>query len=439
MFTPARYVIVDDDEGELDQLAKCLRDIGAPCLPLKYDEASGIDERHLRGVRLLFLDLHLTTGAQTTDVASAAGVIAAMLEAGISSVAGPYVIILWTKHKEQLEAFEAYIMDNLDATKRPLAVVSLNKNEYLGGGLGDKLMEDVARIIETDPRLRALLDWEREVLKAAGTTLAEVGALVAPADRTAGRFSDRLDEVLSLIASEAVGKENAKADPYSAVNAALMPILADRVGNQRTEPGSNAIWNAAVTKIDAVPPPNLEEASRLNSMLHLAAANTEEMTPGTWGAVTVLPDAELEEAVMLRRFDLPAKPMLASTFCLTESAERKLSKLCLLRVGASCDYAQSRKGPVPFMLGAIIPAEAKRREAGIPKAEIITPPMMIEGFDGPQRIAFNAHLLITLVKADYDGWEVLCRIRETLLMQITTHGAQHATRQAIISFSAAGH
>ena len=439
MFTPARYVIVDDDEGELMQLAGCLRKIGAPCLPLKYDEAEGIDEKHLRGVRLLFLDLHLTTGAQTSDVASATGVIAAMLEEGISPTAGPYVIILWTKHQEQREGFEAYIMANLDATKRPLAVVSLDKNEYLGGDLGEKLMEDVARIIETDPRLRALLDWEREVLKAAGTTLGEVGALVGAEDRTAARFSERLDEVLSLIASEAVGKKNAKADPYSAVNAALMPILADRVGNQRTEPGSNAVWQAAVTKIDAVPPPTLNEAARLNSMLHLAAASAEELTAGTWGAVTVLADAELEEAVMLRRFSLPAKPMLASTFCLTESAERKLSKLCLLRVGASCDYAQSRKGPVPFMLGAIMPAEAKRREAGIPKAEIITPPLMIDGFGGPQRIAFNAHLVITMVPGDFEGWQALCRIRETLLMQITTHGAQHATRQAIISFTTGDH
>lgn len=439
MFTHARYVVIDDKENELMQLAKCLRKIGAPCLPLLYDVAEGIDAHHLGGVRILFLDLHLTTGGQSTDVAQASALIAAMLEDGIVPTAGPYVIILWTTHQPHRDAFETYIMENVDPLKRPIAILSLDKNEYLAGDAGPKLEADIKAVVEADPRLRAMLDWEREVLKAAGTTLAEVGSLVSAEDRKATRFSERLDEVLSLLASEAVGAENAKADPYSAVNAALMPILSDRIGNQRIEPDSTAIWQAAVTKIDDVPAPSIDEAARLNSMMHVAAASTEELKPGAWGAVTILPDAELEEALMLARFNLPAKPMLSGTFCLTEKADRLLSKLCLLRVGASCDYAQNRKGPVPFMLGAVVPAGAARREDGLPKAEFVTPPLMIDGFDGPVRLIFNAHLQITLVPDAYETWAPLCRLREALLMQITTHGAHHATRQAIISFSAAEH
>ncbi len=435
MFTRARYVVIDDKENELNQLADCLRKIGAPCLPLLYDVAEGIDTRHLGGVRLLFLDLHLTTGGQSTDVAQASAVIAGMLEAGILPEAGPYVIILWTTHGPDRDKFETYIMDNVDPLKRPLAVLSLDKNQYLAGDAGEKLMADIGHVIETDPRLRALLDWEREVLKAAGTTLAEVGALVSSDDRKATRYSERLDEVLSLLAGEAIGVENAKADPYSAVNAALMPILSDRIANQRTGPDSNAIWQAAITKIGNVPAPSLAEAAKLNSMLHVATASSEELRPGTWGAISLLPDAELEVGPMTARFNLPAKPLFATLFSMTEKSERALSKLCLLRIGANCDYAQSRRGPIPFMLGAIMPANAERR-ADLPKAEIITPPLMIEGFDDPVRIAFNGHLTVTMVPDEFEGWPPLCRLRESLLMQITTHGAQHATRPAIISFSA---
>ncbi|MHA4735341.1 hypothetical protein [Ensifer adhaerens] len=440
MFTPARYVVVDDDESELRQLADCLQKIGAPCLPLKYDEAEGIEAGHLRGVRLLFLDLHLTTGAQTSDVAQASAVIVAMLEEGVSATAGPYVIILWTKHQEQREAFDAYVMANLDAAKRPLAILSLDKNNYLGGGnAGQKLTDDVGKIIETDPRLRALLDWEREVLKAAGTTLSEVGGLVAAEDRTAAKFSARLDEVLSLLAFEAVGETNAKADPYGAVNAALMPILADRIANQRIDATSNAIWQGAVTKIGEVPSPSLTDAARLNSMLHLAASTTEELKPGNWGAVTLLPDAEREDGPMMARFNLSAKPMLSAIFCLENKPDRKSSRLCVLRVGASCDYAQNRKGPIPFMLGAIVPAEAPRADDRLPKAEIVTPPLIVDSFDGPVRLIFNAHLTFTMVPNDFKDWEPLCRLREQLLMQITTHGAQHSTRPAIISFRPEAH
>lgn len=440
MFTPARYVIVDDNPGELQQLANSLQKVGAPCLALLYDEADGIDPQHLRGVRLLFLDLHLTTGAQSGNVAQVAAVIISMLEAGITAAA-PYVIILWTKHQEQKDEFEAYLMANLDSSKRPIAVLSLNKNDYLTGDdskltakTGKRLTEDVARVIEADPRLRALLDWEREVLKAAGSTLAEIGNLVTAGDRTAARFSARLDEILSLLASEAVGRANAAVDPYSAVNAALMPILSDRIANQRATPGSDAIWKAAVTRIADVPPPSIEDAARLNTMLHLASAGGEELGPGTWGAVTLLPDAELADDSMLRRFDLPAGPMMSGTFCLTVKAERKASRLCLLRVGASCDYAQSRKGPIPFVLGAIIPATATRRKSQIPQAEFVTPPFILEGFDGPVQMIFNTHLQITMVPSDFTNWPALCRLREQILMQITTHGARHATRPAIISF-----
>jgi len=433
VFTLARYIIVDDDAAELKQLSDSLQGIGAPCLPLHYNEVEGINCDHLQGVRLLFLDLHLTTGAQSSDTAYASGVIVDLLERGISSATGPYVIILWTKHQEQKEAFEAYVMKNLDSSKRPIAILSLDKNEYLAGNAGGKLTADVSRIIETDPRLRALLDWEREVLRAAGATLVEIGTLVAADDRIATRFSERLDEILSLIASEAVGEENAEADPYSAINAALMPILSDRIANQRIHPTSNAIWKAAVTKIAGVPQPSLAEAAKLNSMLHLAASGSEELKAGNWGAVTLLPEEGLE-GLISGRFGVPVKPLLSGTFCISESVDRKASKLCVLRVGASCDYAQSRKGPIPFILGAIVPADAARREKGLPKAEIVTPPMIVEGFEKPIVIVFNTFFQITLVPADFEEWKPLCRLREPLLMQIATHGAQTATRPAIISF-----
>lgn len=440
MFTPARYVIVDDNPTELRQLADSLQQVGAPCLPLVYDEVSGIDSRHLRGVRLLFLDLHLTTGGQSGNVAQVAAVIIAMLEGGISP-GTPYVIILWTKHAEQKDEVTTYLMENLEPLKRPIAILSLNKNDYLTGENeamsaenGAKLTADVARIIETDPRLRALLDWEREVLRAAGSTLAEIGNLVAAEDRTATRFSDRLDEILSLLAFEAVGKSKAKDDPYSAVNAALMPILSDRLGNQKMTPESRTIWAAAVTRTENVPSPSLEEAARLNTMLHVASPTAEDISPGAWGAVTLIPEAELADGPMLHRFVQTSKPMLSQTFCLTDKAEKAASKLCLLRVGASCDYAQGRNGPVPFVLGAIVPAAAARREKQIPQAEIATPPVIMEGFDGPVRILFNTHLQITMAPDEYSGWPALGRLRESLLMQVTTYAARHSTRPAIISF-----
>ena len=433
MFTPARYVIVDDDRTELQLLTDALQKMGAPCLPLHYDQALGIDESKLGGVRLLFLDLHLTTGAQTNDPASAAAIIAAMLEGGITTVSGPYVIILWTKHETQRQAFDDYLMKNLDPSKRPFAILSLDKTSYLVGGSGEQLIADIARVVETDPRLRALFNWEREVLKAAGCTLSEVGSLVSDVDRNAPRFSEQLDEILSLLAREAVGTKNAANDPFSAVNSVLLPMMSDRIANQRTTPDTDDIWNAAVTKMETASEPDLEVAAKLNTMLHVSFPDGEKMNSATWGALSLIPLEGIDEFIS-ERFDLDHKGLLSGPFCVERKPDRRKCRLALLRIGASCDYAQNRRGPIPFVLGAIIPAAASRR-AALPKADVTTPPILIEGFDGPVMVAFNTHFQISMVPNETEGFEPVCRLREQLLMQITSHGASNATRPAIVRFA----
>jgi hypothetical protein len=426
---------VDDNQEELQKLVTALHGVGAPCLPLHYDQVRGINEQQMKGVRILFLDLHLTTGTGTAaDVRQSAAIIIGILEAGIDPLAGPYVIVLWTSHAEQKELFDQYLRENLRADVHPIAVLSLNKNDYLGGDAGPKLLADVQQVVEADPRLKALLHWEREVLRAAGATMGEIGALVSEEDRRAAQFSSRLDEILSLLAFEAVGATAARADPFSAVNAVLLPILSDRVANLRTQPDTTAIWLGAVTRIGETPEPTLNEAAKLNAMLHIATPEAEELTSAAWGAVTVLPDADLADDVMRGRFNLVSRPLLNDLFCVREKADRRNSALCVVRIGANCDYAQNRVGPIPFLLGAIVPATAPRREEGITDAEFRTPPVMVPGRDGPVRIFVNTRLQISLVPSDLVNWQPAFRIREQLLLQLTAHEANYSTRPAIVSF-----
>ncbi|WP_373491046.1 hypothetical protein [Parasphingorhabdus sp.] len=434
MFTPARYVVVDDNPGELKKLSDCLQGIGAPCLPLQYDAVHGIDSAKLNGVRLLFLDLHLTTGGKTSDISQASSVIIGLLEQGIEPRCGPYVIILWTSHENHREEFEKYLEKGLDPLKAPLAVLILDKNKYLAKDGGKALSDDIVGLVAANPQLDALLAWEREVLSAAGATLTEISGLVTGEDRAVGRFSGKLDEVFSRIAYESAGKENAKQDPYSAVNAALMPFLSDRIANQRIRPQSDELWKSAVTKIDTVVPPSLVEAAHLNSMLHVAASPNEELKTGSWGAVTLLPEQELEDDAMLGRFNMLAKPMPSQIFCIANKPDRTAGRFCALRVGAECDFAQSRIGPIPFVLGFIVSATAARREGSLPKSEIVTPPFILGGFADPVMIIFNTHMQFSMVPSQFADWEPVCRLREQLLIQITSYGAQNSTRPSIVSF-----
>lgn len=437
VFTPGRYVVIDDDEEELRQLVDALHEIGVPCVALHYDDAEGVKYEHLGSVRLLFLDLHLTPGSQPGNIAQPAAVIVGMLEDGIKVAGGPYVIILWTKHEEEKGAFEDYLMARLDPAKRPLAVLALDKNKYMAPKSGAKLSADVSEIVAADPRLKALLHWEKEVLRAASATLSEIGAMVADDDRMPGRFSDRLDEVLSLLAREAIGRRHAADDPAGAMNASLMPILADRIVNQQSLPESTKIWQAAATRIKTAPVPTIEAAARLNTMLHLAFPMSERMTASSWGALTLLPESEETDDALRARFDQNRNQIICDVLRVERHEDRPSVRLGLIRIGASCDYAQNRVGPMPFVLGAIMPDAAVSVRTRCPASEFVSPVFLLPGEGAPSRLVFNLRFQISLTAPQIDGWKPICRIRESLLLQITSHGANHATRPAIISFNGA--
>ena len=58
MFTPPRFVVIDDKPEHLDAILDVFQELGAPCQGVTYDPEHGLDNRHLAGVRVLFVDLH---------------------------------------------------------------------------------------------------------------------------------------------------------------------------------------------------------------------------------------------------------------------------------------------------------------------------------------------------------------------------------------------
>ena len=435
MFTPGRYVVVDDNSDELQQLVAALQAIGVPCLGVHYDQEHGVDPSRLSGARILFLDLHLTLGSQAAGVAVSAGVIVQILEEAILGNDGPYVVVLWTRHAAELEGFDQYLRANLAPAKCPLAILSLDKNNYIADGTGPQLQTDLEDLLARDPRLRVLLQWEREVLRAASATMGAVAALVPAADRTALRFSDALDDVLSVLAREALGEGPALLDPRSALNAVLVPILADRLANGDPQADTAEIWRRGVSRIDTAPARSAAEAASLNAMLHVAAYGTEYMNSEGWGVITLIPeDTGARDAMVREMFGVAASDLLANLFKIEPRAARRASRLGLLRLGASCDFAQSRVGPLPYVLCAIFPADAQRVE--LPLADFETPVLSIAGFDVPVRMAFNTRMLATRTLAQMQGWEPLLRLREQLLAQVVAHAAGYATRPAIVGFPA---
>ncbi len=415
-------------------LVDALQGAGVPCLGVRYTDEAGVEARFLSGARVLFLDLHLTTGAPASDIAVPAGIITTILEEAMQEGLAPYIVVLWTKHPDQKVAFEEYLFDNLAPGKRPLKVVGLDKNPFLAANTGTKLLDAVTQSICADPRLNVLLQWEREVLSAASRTVGSVVRMVPDLKRTETDFSSDLDRVLSVLAREALGVTHAAADPRTALNNALAPILLDRLANMEISAQDAKVWQKGLTRISEEGLGAQEDAAPLNSMLHIALPQSEHMTSGGRGVVTLVPKIAADaEALIAEMFGLEAKPLLSNLFKIFEKENRKRSGLCLLRVGAACDFAQARKGPIPFVLGAFIPADVERKN--LPLAEFETPPFVLPGFDEPMRMAWNVRMTATRTEAQIASWAPAWRLREQLLAQVTMHGSGYATRPGIVSFS----
>lgn len=446
MFAAPRFLAVDDKDEHLAAILATFQKLGTPCMGVRFDAAAPLERAMFRGVRALFLDLHLITGAKTTDDKQHFANIASILEENISELGGPFILVLWTEHAEKAADLTVYLDEALDPEKpwcRPLAVLPLAKEKFINVTSGaveaaDDLRKAVEEALDANPQLSALVGWETDVLAAAGETLMSLTALVPLDKRTAALFPAALDEVLSRLAVEAVGKKHVGDDPRTAVTAALGPILADRIVSQEVGHRTDALWKAAVTRHGQkqLPQATPAEAGGINRMLHVAVAGPERIAPADWGAVSEVPADLWTDQGLTDTLGVNIDQLLREEF----KIHRDHHGLCrprLVRVGAVCDHAQKRPGPIPFLFGVEIPANLQRLtgpdgRVTPPAAEWSSPVLTVPGVAEPFILHVNSRFEITRPAAATAPWVAVYRLREQLLMQLIAHTGAYVGRPGIV-------
>ncbi|WP_439450766.1 hypothetical protein [Stenotrophomonas sp. ATs4] len=443
MIVAPRFIAVDDKKEHLEAIVSSLQKLGAPCIGVQYDLENDLNASHFRGVRCLFMDLHLTGGNLKTDHKGDFSRIQQILEDCIDSRGGPFILVMWTQHPDLKDQLVEYLERNIDLARpyaRPLAVLSLAKDRYLVN-LDEGVVRDPAELLGAiqesilgNPQLAVILQWEADVLRAAGATLASLLELVPVGSRTNAHYSDALDSLLSRMVTEAVGTNHVAADPRAAITTALAPILSDRVQNQDVADAEAAIWSAAVTKHDArMPKADSFEAGSINRMLHLAIPGTERLTATDWGAVVAWP-FERDDPTFLRITGISIKDMLCQQFKM-RSASIADCRPILVRVGAACDYAQSNAGPITYLLGFEIPENAARQDAKATDAIWVSPVFVLDPAQGPYRIHAHIRFPQTHLPAEASQWQVTSRLREQLLMQLISSASNYVARPGIVQIT----
>jgi hypothetical protein len=435
MFSPPRYIAIDDERSELAPLVDALHRIGAPCVGIHFDPPGLPEPSHFAGIRVLFTDLHLIKGAATPTQNYDA--VAQIIDTCVPTDHGPYLLVLWTSHEEERQALADRLQVALAHVpeKMPLAVLGLDKGRFRAGeGWNGQALQDALREqVEEIPQLAALMSWERDVLAAANATLALVGGLVPPHQRTLGAYAGGLDRALSLLGQAAAGLTSAKADPRAAVTAALAPVLADRILNQGDPHNSAALWHRAVTFAQGGQLTAMQKAS-MHRVVHFAVPPAEAVARSDWGAVIPFGAEQREDAAMLARFGATETDLRAREFKLKPTRVTE-GRLVLVRGGAACDQAQSNPGPMPMMLGLLAPVSALQPGSRSAAVHCCPEQVLLAGDVEPSSLLVSARFISTMVPEDLVAWpDPILRIREQLLMTILVHGATHSFRPGTLRF-----
>ena len=447
MFLPPRFVVIDDNREHLKAIQDVFQTLGTSCLGVVFDPERGLEDQRFDGVRGLFLDLHLIDSTVTTDETRHFATIAGILEASIGAASGPFVLVVWTEHVEHVQGLKKYLDESLDGDAlphaRPIAVMGLRKDQFINIATGqtlehraEALRHAVEDTLNEKPQLAALLAWEAAAVAAAGATLSTVIELVPENQRRSTTFASGLDQVLSWLASAAVGQPHVEVDRRAAIATALAPILADRIINQAVSDADKEIWERAVTgnDKDAL---DLETAGMVNRMLHVAVPASETIRPTDWGAVVEFP-TEIDDNTIQSLYGVTRGQLFGEEFKISRK-DRSRCRPRLVRVGAACDHAQERLGPLVYLFGLEIECDIERKSDNIgrlrpPASEWLSPDLLLEPNAAPFSLAVNARYSVSVPRTKAEKWQPVYRLREQLIMHLNSHTGSYLTRPGIVQF-----
>lgn len=456
MLIYSRFVLVDDKEQHLLGIKRSLDFLRLDCHSKLYSDETVAGWEQLPGTRVLFLDQNLTTGATFgtgNNVAFAA--LQEVIQKLICPDSGPYGLVLWAEQPE-LEAFKQIIFERFtgdDARFIPAFFASLRKGDYIDTTTGveinpEKLRADIISKISENPQMKALMTWEADCAAALDAVLRSIVNIVPLSDRGSPDFSLELGKVLYRLSQAGAGISRANENPREAINRVLVPILADRIMEHDPDSGQAFDWNDALQK--PTESPSVRAQGSINSAIHLSFAKSPlsaAILPTELGAVVELPTNSLSE-FLDSRFDLTEAMFREKLFIISED-EWAECRPRLVQIGAACDAAQPRPGPLLFLFSfewSFANEDGMKTKGGDPKKNLsvdggrnpkdlewLSPLLQFDPALNPGHLSVFKNLVLSVPRTEANTWTSVYRLREELVSQLTQSYARHISRPGIVT------
>ncbi len=407
--------VVDDDAGDAGPLINTISKNGI--FAQYYDgRPEGMPLNPTGGIRLLFLDLWLGPGSDSPKNRKSKWI--AILKRLIGQKNGPYLMIAWTGHPEDMKVLKEVLDDrNLDFTK-PVACVSIDKMDVKTNGSYDfdKIQSEVSGAIASHVALEFLMKWEALSLDGIRrTTTFMTSELV--------KDEDSLKCLIKLLAESVIGDsikdENlALKNSILELNKLLLDELDKNVSSQTFQMAS------LITSCKDTNNVGVKILQILNRKLNIRTQQSGNVP----GAVYKIE----KDTFLLAKDDIP-DIHIENNFLTTDLMFEKV----LVDVSPWCDYAQNKLKLRRFLPGYLCLSDSqnKPRFRNDGKTDYIYLSPVFDFCSKSAWLSLNIRFMITLENdAPSKLSQPLFTVRETMLSEIQQKIAHHLERIAVSSF-----
>jgi len=460
-------VVIDDNQDDVKAVTDALGKEGIPTYPIHYTGANEAFE-FCDGIaasqpRVIITDIQINSSVGDAPTTTDYSNIATCIQRLVENTRGPYMVLAWTDKKDHLNELKEYITGYFDRQNihQPFYFDSICKEqckeeELVSQYSTAKIFEKVVGHLDKNKEVRALMCWEKQVLRSAHGT---VNTLIEIA-------KGELGGVLASLGKEAAG-HHFQGNESIAINESLIYILRDELSKNSVKLENKNLWAGALA---GHPDSTVDNQKfNLNTILHLDQIEeggincpgdvwmvNGERIFGTFGK-----KEDIDEQVKIFKADLfvPSekginwRKEIAKISDPDRKREKKLlynekvtekiskgkqnSKYIAIEISSKCDFFSKGKYFRNLVLGLLVPSEYIDDYVIIKRSNSILC-LPVTHNDESFHLVISAKYVVTFSDwlIDHDDFQMnkIFRIRESLLQSWIQSISAYNARIGTISF-----
>lgn len=355
-----KIIAVDNDQGELDLLMATLRKADIACIPIKYNSGDDIAVTY-SGIRVAFFDINLAEG---NNKGSQLYAIISHALTLLDENNGPYALVFWTKHKDEIENIISFIQDPKRELKIPfpISIDSIDKTKITDV---EELIPEIKRVLNNST-LETLLDLEEKAQKSASNAINSIFSII-PKDQVKWGdkqyINDNIKGTFSKIAINALGYNHAKENPDKAIFEALVPIISYNLLNSNDSKWKNELTNLTSSEEKSqICYPKGFNVAKINSIFHVdIEINGSKSKRGTISEYKHTPIEADNRFDYIRNMYEECKSIFSKFITFNDHNTnpdlkefiRSKTKIIVIEISSSCDYSQDKPRNSKFILGLL--------------------------------------------------------------------------------------